>query len=193
MLISMNLLQWINGIIRVSIITALLSVFLGSNMAVAGLYKGVDAEGNVVYSDKPFENSEQFTPPTITIMDAPRVPPPEEKPAIEEESPDETKYTSVVILSPKNQQTIWNEPNLIVRVKTKPELDIKAGHTLWLIMDGKPLVKKSRSLALPIGRADRGEHKLQVQIRNKKNRILKRSKPITVHIKNSVVPRRTPR
>jgi len=58
------------------------------------------------------------------------------------------------------------------------------------MMDGKPLVKKSRSLLLQIGRADRGEHTLQGQVRNEKGKIIKRTKSITVHIKNTVVQRR---
>jgi len=171
----------------------LAAIMLCSATAFAGLYKGVDEEGNVVYSDKPFENAERFTPPAITVMDAPKVPPREEPVTEEEDEAEETKYTALSIASPRNQQTIWNEPNLIVQVKIKPALDTRQGHRLWLIMDGKPLVKKSRSTALPIGRADRGEHKLQVQVRNKKNKILKRSKTITVHIKNTVVPRPAPR
>lgn len=168
------------------------AIMLYSTVAGAGLYKGVDEQGNVVYSDKPFENAEQFTPPAITVMDAPKVSPKEEA-AEEETTPDEAGYTVLNITSPKNQQTIWNEPDLIVQVKIKPDLNIEQGHRLWLIMDGKPLVKKSRSTALPIGRADRGEHKLQVQVRNKQGKVIKRSRTITVHIKNSVIPRPAPR
>ncbi len=166
------------------------AIMLLSTAVSAGLYKGLDDEGNVVYSDKPFDNSEKYIAPPITIMDAPKIQPKEVK---KEEKEDVFKYTKLSIIAPKNQQTIWNEPNLIVSIQVRPALNIAAGHTVWLLMDGKPLVKKSRSLSLPIGRADRGEHKLQVQVRDKKGKILKRSKTITVHIKNTVVPRRSPR
>lgn len=154
----------------------------------AGLYKGLDEDGNVTYSDKPFENSQKFTPPAITVVDAPKVA--QKKEAVTEEEPTETKYTKFNIAAPKHNQTIWNAPDLTVALQLTPPLDTAAGHTTWLMMDGKPLVKKSRSLLLQIGRADRGEHTLQGQVRNEKGKIIKRTKSITVHIKNTVVQRR---
>lgn len=159
----------------------------------AGLYKGLDEEGNVVYSDKPFENSEVMTPPPITVIDAPKIQPKKEPAKEDEDKPEETKYTSLSIRAPKNGETIWNEPALIVSANLKPALNTAQGHRSWLIMDGKALVKNSKSMSLPIGRADRGAHTLQVQVRNKKGKILIRSKSITVHIKNTVVPRAAPR
>ena len=158
----------------------------------AGLYKGLDDEGNVVYSDTPFKNAEAITPPPISVMDAPKIKP---KPvAIDnEEEIAETKYTHFSISSPKNDQTIWNENQLTVVLQIKPALNTVSGHSTWLIMDGKVLIKKSHSLSLLIGRADRGAHTLQAQVRNKKGKIIKRTKSITVHIKNTVIPRKAPR
>ena len=173
-----------NTLLKSLLIPALLYSFTVS----AGLYKGLDEDGNVTYSDKPFENSQKFTPPAITVIDAPKIAPKKEAP-VEEEST-ETTYTKFSIVAPKNNQTIWNTPDLSVALQLTPALDTAAGHTTWLLMDGKPLVKKSRSLLLQIGRADRGEHKLQAQVRNEKGKIIKRTKTITVHIKNSVVQRR---
>ncbi len=183
MLISMK------NIIINSALTALL--FLGFSSH-AGLYKGLDVEGNVVYSDQPFDNAEIMIPPPISVVDAPKIKP---KPVIEEEEVDEkeTKYTRFSISSPKNDQTIWNESQLVVTTKMTPALNTALGHTTWLIMNGKALVKKSQSTSLLIGRADRGTHSIQVQIRDKKGKILKRTKSIKVHIKNTVVPRPSPR
>jgi len=153
----------------------------------AALYKGLDEEGNVIYSDKPFNNSKQFTPPALTVMDAPKVPP--KTAEVTEEDTAETKYTKFSIAAPKNNEVIWNSPQLTVSLKIAPALNITGGHTTWLLMDGKPLVKKSQSLLLQISQADRGEHKLQAQIRNKKGKIIKRTKTVIVHIKNTVIPR----
>lgn len=178
-----------------TLVTSLLiTLVLYAPSAITGLYKGLDDEGNIVYSDKPFDNSEQFTPPPLTIIDAPKVPPKEE-PVVDEEKTAETRYDKFTITAPKNDQTIWNEPNLMVSLALSPPLSITEGHTTWLIMDGKPLVKKSQSLLLQIGRADRGQHTLQAQIRNKKGKVIKKTKTITVHIKNTVItrPRPTPR
>jgi len=128
----------------------------------------------------------------ISVVDALKIKP---KPVAEKEDTEEkeTKYTRFSISSPKNDQTIWNESQLVVTTKLTPALNTTLGHTTWLIMDGKALIKKSQSTSLLIGRADRGTHTIQVQIRDKKGKILKRTKSITVYIKNTVVPRPSPR
>ncbi len=176
------MLEKMKNTILKSLLTALL---LFTFTSYAGFYKGLDEEGNVVYSDTPFENAEKITPPPITVIDAPKVIPKQE--VVEEKKQTETKYTKFSITAPKNDQTIWNEPALTVSLQLNPALATAEGHTIWLMMDGKPLVKKSQSLSLQIGRADRGEHKLQAQVRNEKGKIIKRTKSITVHIKNTVI------
>ena len=167
----------------------LLPLLVCLSNAHAGLYKGLDEEGNVIYSDKPFDNSEKFTPPAITVVEPLKVPAKKEVEEAAEEEVTETKYTKFSISAPKHNQTIWNEPDLAVSLRLSPALDTAAGHTTWLLMNGKPIVKKSQSLLLQIGRSDRGQHTLQAQVRNKKGKVIKRTKTITVHIKNTVVQR----
>ena len=151
----------------------------------AGLYKGLDEEGNVVYSDEPFTDSEEFTPPAITVVKPTEIPI-KEKPVAEEET-SETIYTNLSITSPTNDQTIWNEPQLTVSLQTEPVLNTNEGHSIWLLMDGAPLVKNSTNLSLQLGRAERGSHSLQAQIRNQEGKILKSSQAITIHIKHAVI------
>jgi len=156
----------------------------------AGFYKGLDDDGNVVYSDKPFDNSEKITPPTITVMDPAKIKPKTE--AVEEQAPAVFKYTHFDIIDPKNEQTIWNEPDLSVKLKLTPALNTAEKHNIWLLMDGKPLVKNSQSLSLQVGRIDRGSHQLQAQVRGKDGKIIVLTRPVLVHIKHSVVPKAVP-
>jgi len=157
----------------------------------AGLYKGLDEAGNVVYSDTPFKNAQELTPPSINIVDKTKIKP--KKETVKKDKPVETRYTQFSITAPKNNQSIWNEPELIVSLNLQPALATKEGHSIWLMMDGKPLVKKSHNLSLQIGRADRGTHTIQAQVRNKKGKIIKKTPAIQVHIKHTVVPRKSPR
>ena len=169
----------------------LLSLLVYAVTVDAGLYKGLDDEGNVVYSDQPFENAQKFTPPSLTVVNSPKAE--IKKEVLEEEKTAEFKYTDFDIVSPKDNQTIWNEPDLGVTVQLKPALNTAEGHTVWLMMDKKPLVKNSQSMSLTIGRSDRGAHQLQAQVRDKEGKVILRSRVIVVHIKNSVVPRPSPR
>lgn len=169
-------------------IMLLLAVLLPAQ---AQLYKGVDAEGNVVYSDKPFENAESITPPSLSVMDAPRV----EKPAAadtteEEEEKPETEYTQFRIMSPSDGDTIWNEPNLRINMRLVPDLAIAEGHSIWLLMDGRPYIKNSGSPLVVVGRPERGPHTFQGVVRTDDGRTLKQTRPVQVFIKHGSVQKR---
>jgi len=164
-----------------SLLTVLLLVAISSH---AELYKGIDDKGNVFYSDKPFDNAKKFTPPSLSVVDAPKVKPEQ---TVTEEKLVEFKYTDFDIVTPKNNETIWNEPALTVSLKLKPALNTTQGHNIWLMKNGKPLIKNSQSLLLQIGRLDRGAHQLQAQVRNKQGKIIVRTRAIVVHIKNAVI------
>lgn len=170
-----------NIISRSLLITALLFTFTVD----AGLYKGLDDEGNVVYSDQPFDDAQAFTPPSLTVFDAPKAE--AKKKAVEEEKTAEFKYTDFDIVSPKNNQTLWNEADPTVSLQLKPALNTAEGHNIWLLMNGKPLVKNSQNMSLPMGRTDRGAHQLQAQVRDKQGKIIARTRAIVIHIKNSVI------
>lgn len=150
----------------------------------AQLYKGVDDKGNVFYSDQPFESAEKFTPPPLSIVDAPKVKP--EK-TLKEEKRVEFKYTDFDIVAPKNNETIWNEPAVSISLNLRPALNAELGHSIWLMQNGKPVIKNSPSLVLSIGRLERGAHQLQAQVRDKQGKIIVRSRAIVVHIKHAVV------
>lgn len=156
-----------------------------ANIVDAALYKGVDAEGNVVYSDTPFNDAERFTPPPISVVDAPKVK--VEKDAVVEEKPAEFKYTRFDIVSPTNNQTIWNEPDLTVSMKLVPALNSEQGHNIWLLMDGKPVIKNSQSMSLKIGRVERGAHQLQGQVRDKKGKIVVRTRTVLMFIQQTSI------
>ena len=154
-----------------------------SRSAYAVLYKGLDTEGNVVYSDVPFESAEKYTPPPISVMDAPKARA-DEKTA-EKKKPVEFKYMSFDIVSPAHNETIRNDPDVTVSLKLKPGLNTEENHNIWMLVDGKPVVKNTQSLSVQLGRLDRGVHQLQAQIRNKEGKIIVRTRTIVVFIHNA--------
>ena len=167
--------------------------------AQAGFYKGYDEDGNVVYSDKPFANASKITPPSLSVVERTAVPDKDQKAgtpqADDGKSPQQTsnRYTRLSITSPKHQQTVWNQKSLSVSVGLKPKLNRQAGDYLQLLVDGKIVLRKATSTTLDAGYIPRGEHRLQVALRNKKGKLLRRSRAITVHIKHSVQPKKAPR
>ncbi len=171
----------------------LVSTIFFTTIADAQLYKGLGAEGNVVYSDQPFENAEKFTPASLSVIDTPKRTPKPGKVTADEEEVKAFKYTDFDIASPKNNETIWDNPQLAITLRLKPDLNTEEKHTVWLLMDGKVIVKNSQTTTLQLGRLERGAHQLQAQVRDKTGKVVVRSRPIVVHIKNTVIQRRSSR
>lgn len=152
----------------------------GTCPANAALYKGLDAEGNVVYSDRPFEAAEKFTAPAISVVETPESK--AVKKATEDEKPAEFKYTDFDIASPANKETIRNQPDVVVSLKLKPGLNEAESHSIWLLLDGKAVVKNAKSLSLPLGRLNRGAHEIQAQVRDGNGKIVLRTRAVVVYI-----------
>lgn len=157
----------------------------------AGLYKGLDEDGNVAYSDTPFEDSKKMTLPPISIVDTPKVQVKEK--VVEAKKGKAVKYTRFQITAPGNQQVMWNNDVLSVTMALAPALNTDGGDYIALLLDGKTVVKRSVSQLIQLPRVDRGEHKVQALIRNKQGKVVKRSQAVTFHVKRTVVIRKSPR
>ena len=184
---------------------SLLLIFLVSiSNADAGVYKGISSDGEVVYSDVPFRESAEFNAPPIAVLEMPDVildtvmyekVAKEEKIKVDELATEKVEadkaeikrqaefpYTKFFIESPKDKQSIWNNPDLEVSLHLAPSLNNLKKHKIWLLLDGKPLVDNSESLSIPTGRLERGEHKLQAQVRDAKGKLIIKTKSIIVYI-----------
>lgn len=168
-------------------------VLLLPGMALAELYRGVDAQGNVIYSDTPFESAEKYTPPPISVVgggvkakkDAKT-----EEGAVEDAATQEDKpfrYLQFDILRPTANETIYNPVQLMVSLRLKPGLNTADGHTISLLLDKKPVVKKSEDTAFALDPPERGAHQLQGQIRDKNGKIVGRTRAVVFFIKRGSV------
>jgi len=168
------------------LLTSFLTVVLVfANIAGAVLYKGVDAEGKVIYSDQPFTDAEKFTPPPISVMDAAKVKVEETKAV--EEKPAEFKYINFDIVSPKNNQTIQNAFEVAVSLRIRPELNLAEGHNIWMLMNGKPVMKNLQSPSFKIEGLERGANELQAQIRDKNGKVVVRTRTTVIFVHQASV------
>lgn len=144
------------------------------NIAGAVLYKGVDADGNVIYSDQPFHDAEKFTPPPISVMDAAKTN--VEKTETVEEKAVEFKYINFDIISPKNNETVQNAFEVAVSLRIRPPLNLAEGHNVWMLLNGKPVMKNVQSTSFKVEGLERGANELQAQIRDKGGKIVVRTR-----------------
>ncbi|MDH5735184.1 MAG: DUF4124 domain-containing protein [Gammaproteobacteria bacterium] len=157
-----------------------LSLFMFSTHA--ELYKWVDKNGETFYSDEPpHENAEQLIPPPLTTTPAIKYKPKEKAKPKEEHA--ETIYKLFKINSPAQDETIRdNTGNINITLLLEPELDIKNGHTISILVDSQKKIEGSTGLTAGLKNIDRGTHSIQAVIKNKKKKIIKSSNSVTVHV-----------
>lgn len=165
----------------------LLLLFLFSFNVYADIYKTVDANGNVTFSDKPISNqsTEVAIPKTNS---SPATPPPpqnkvvttEEEPATPDDQNTKKPYTKFAISSPADQDSIQNQPILHVTLDVQPEL--ADGDVIQVYVDGGPMGDAKHQTSFDFTIPYRGTHILSAILFDKDMRVLKKATPITIFV-----------
>lgn len=163
-------------------------LILTSTATFAELYKWVDKEGNISYSDQPpVKGAKQFDAPKLSSVPATKIP--QKKPEIFSKEAPSTRYTSLAIISPKNDATIRNnEGKVSISFKATPPLNTEQGHYFTLMLDDKIKKKNFSGGSTSLSYIDRGSHTIGLIIKDKNNKTLYKSKTITFHLfRNSIL------
>jgi len=171
----------------------LLLTFGVTSPAFAAVYKSVDEEGNVIYSDQPRPGAERLKVPAVPTYTAAPLPPSSAKaPAAKAEPP---TYTEAAIVQPSHDSTVRNNAGIVViSVLLEPALRTDLGHKIALSMDGNPLGEPGASMAIQLDNVDRGTHTLQISVVDDAGTVLASSEPTTFHMKRASIlhPKRVP-
>lgn len=147
--------------------------------ATAGVYKRVNPDGSIEFTDKPEEIGEK---PIVVPPPSSYSPPPAPKPAPPAAASKTAvvSYESLTITSPPNDTTIRdNEGKITITAGSKPGL--QKGHRYKLLMDGKEAGKGPNN-SFEVKNVDRGSHSFTVQIIDENARVIVQSEPVTVHL-----------
>jgi len=164
---------------RALLITLML---LTANVSAQQIYRTTDAQGNVVFTDKPpaaSTSSEQVTLPETNTTPATAVRPrPQEAPKAQEP---EGNAFAVSILIPANETTIPMGPgNFSVTVDVEPALG--QGLSLQLYMDGIPWGDPQRANSWSLTNVFRGAHDITVAVVDTQLQSLGSSEPVRVYV-----------
>ncbi len=141
--------------------------------AFAEVYRSVDAEGNVVFSDEASPEAEKIIIPKLQTIPALNPGSFQYKPAAKRPQP----YT-LAITSPADDAAIRNNAgNISVSVSVKP--DLSSGDKLVIYLDGKEV---GTGTSVSLQNIDRGTHQLRAVIRDSNDRIRKSSKSVRFHM-----------
>jgi hypothetical protein len=163
----------------------LLIAILGHGGALADVYRWVDENGNVVFSDRPHPGAEKIeVAPVQTVPALPLAEPttPVSPPAMA------PNYITFAIIAPTDQQNIHNPPdgNVSVSVLLEPSLDIGRSHRLSLHVDGLPFNEPGSTTEFVLPNVSRGSHKVQAFVLDGDGAVIGKTPAITFHLHRQI-------
>lgn len=172
---------------RKCLVLASLSI-LAATAATAEVYRWVDEDGVIHYSDTPHPGAEE-----IVLPDAPSATPPARPFGAaqrtlptngDEPSPAGFDYQSLSVVQPAPEETLWNiEGQLTVRVNLQPAL--RPGDRVRVYFDGEP--RDVPDLQFELQEVYRGTHNLQVEIVDEAGQLMIRSEPVRFHVQQTSI------
>jgi Domain of unknown function (DUF4124) len=150
-------------------------------LAVAGtVYKWVDENGVVHYSDQPHPNAQKIQlqqAQTYKASAGPAAPPAPTVPA----APTQTGYRGCAVVEPQADQSFANLDSLTVVVQTDPPLH--AGDQIFITYDGQPLNGNSATGgSFTISPVDRGTHTVQAVVRDSEGTVVCQAPGVTFNV-----------
>jgi hypothetical protein len=173
---------------------AWLLLFLLTLPVVAGIYKSIGPEGQVIFSDQAVQGAEEvdvdplqtYTPPPL-----PKEPLPDKaKPT--QPAPESEGYQDFSIMQPGDFETIWNnEGSVSVALSLQPTL--KPGDEFKLVLDDHQVIAQGRSTVVQLQNIDRGTHRLHAVIVDTSGKELARTTTTTFHLRRTIAKRPVPK
>ena len=166
---------------------------LGSAAQAVPVYRWVDENGQVNYSDRPGPGAVLMELSTgAPSVDAGqssgpgRSPPRGQQRATEPQASVAAIYETFAVLQPASGETLWGTAgNVEIAIGISPGL--QPHHSLALHMDGELAVFGIRATRFAIEAVPRGEHTVQAVILDDDDRELLRSVPVTFHVQQTSI------
>jgi hypothetical protein len=159
----------------------------------AAVYKTVDKQGNIIYTDTPPAATaatavNKVTLPPINPVSSPTDPAPAAalSPVPPESSDADpvtafTGYSFIALASPVDGTLMhFNESNLLAQLALTPGLE--ADHLVQFYVDGSAYGSAIPSLTLSISGLERGSHRISARVLSSRGAVLAIAAPVTVHV-----------
>ena len=158
---------------------------------IAEVYKTVDADGNVVYTDTPpSPDAEPLEMRELSVIETVKITPRASQ-AYESDANAEGEVTDLGALrrgyrdfrlvSPTQEQTFWGTGN-VATVAWDTRFQLEDGMAVTIFIDGEARPPTTASV-ISVGQLDRGQHTVSAELTDSRNRRIARADPVTFHIK----------
>jgi len=167
-----------------------------STAALGGIevYRWIDAEGQVHYSDRPSPGADRVaidvTPPGSTPVAG--VSSAGSARAAGKKDSAAAAYDSLTIQAPGQDETLWNIGGQL-DVAVVPQPALQQGHRLQLVLDGQTAAElEPGATRTSLSDVPRGQHTLEAKIQDQSGATLIQSAPVTFYVQQSSVARNPP-
>ena len=170
------------------------SLAMTASSLMAQVYKVVDENGNVTFTDiPPGDGSKPVDLPPISVVETPdyettaRQAAEAAAAAGNAEPPEETlrslrqSYRDFEIISPRSEESIWS-PDGPISVVWSAGDDLREGMQVMVFIDGNLQATTSQPM-IPIVGLERGEHVVTAEIRDRRNRTIVAAPPVTFFVR----------
>ena len=165
-----------------------LTLALAASPLMAQVYKVVDKDGNVTFTDQPpGDGSKPIKLAPISVIEAPeyeKAPEPtDEEGAVKEPSLAELRrtYRDFAIISPEPEASVW-KPDGPIAVAWNVRTALQPGMQVTLFLDGTKHVTTVQPM-IPLSGLDRGEHTVKAELRDSKNRVVATAQPVVFYVR----------
>jgi hypothetical protein len=156
----------------------LLILLLLAGSAHAEVYKSINADGEVVYSDTRTKGAEAMKLPALPTYTPPPVTP---TTATEAKPAEKAAYEDMVFVQPEDDATIRNNQGIInAELKLTPAL--RRVHRIQFYLDGEAYGEPGKSIRTTMSNVDRGEHSLTASVLDADGESVISSAPVIVHL-----------
>jgi len=153
------------------------------------IYRVIDAQGKVSYTDTPPKDG---TAEPVTLKEVNTQPAMEARKA-QAPAPDAAAnpYTRIEIASPANDSTIPpGQLSVVVQLQLEPAL--QPGHRVQFYLDGKPQGPAAAAIAITLNDLYRGSRTIHAAIVDAKGAQVAQSNSVVIHVKRTSVKLRPP-
>ena len=174
--------------IRLALVLAFVAASSGAS---SQIFRTVDANGNVVFTDIPPVDRAGQTPstevavPQVNTVPGVTAPTPQANATAAATSPG--FYTQLRLVSPANDATIRdNAGNVRIELAIAPQL--RSDHRLLLLLDGAPSQVAAVNGVFELSNVDRGTRTVRVQVVDRAGGVLMQSDTTTFHLMRVTTP-----
>ncbi|MDJ0699447.1 MAG: DUF4124 domain-containing protein [Woeseiaceae bacterium] len=162
----------------------LLVALLASAASASDIYKWVDEDGVIHFSDQPREGAERVELQPANVVRPPVRPVQRTDEDAEPQPAAPFRYEKLEVVSPAAEETLWNiEGVLNVSLALTPGL--QEGHQVRVYHNGEPQIVSGTSFQLQ--EVWRGVHNLQAEVIDANGQMVIRSQPNRFYVQQSTV------